>query len=64
LLKVLTGVVIHLVEAKKSNDEIEEEVEVMLSSEKEKLEKVEQRELGLELSGEEMGSGDGRAGGK
>jgi len=64
LLKVLTGVVIGLAEAKKSKHEIEEEVEVMLSSEKEKLEKVEERELGLELSGEDMGSGDVRAEGK
>jgi len=67
-LKVLTGVVIvveGLVEAKKSKEEIEEaEVTLSSSSEKEKVEKVEERELGLELSGEEMGSGDESAEGK
>ena len=68
LLKTLMGVVIlieGLVEAKKSKDEIEEaEVTLSSSSEKEKVEKVEERELGLELSGEEMGSGDESAEGK
>ena len=67
-MKVLTGVVIvveGLVEAKKSKEEIEEaEVTLSSSSEKEKVEKVEERELGLELSGEEMGSGDESAEGK
>ena len=52
-------------EAKKSKEEMEEaEVTLSSSSEKEKVEKLEERELGLELSGEELGSGDESTEGK
>ena len=61
------GVIVSLgmVEAKKSKESVEDaEVTLSSSEEKEKVEKEDKRELGLELSGEDMGSGEESGEGK